>query len=342
MKELSSSISAIRVFCVLLDHSSIDIRLLTSASDLSVWNTFVQEHPCGSVWQSPEWKRYQEALGRDARVYAAFEGQQLVAAALVMIDRTAGNLATWEIPRGPIGENASNLARHIAEDARRERALVLRLSPFTPLSLNGSGPSDGHSQPEATRMLDLMLDDNALLAQMKPKGRYNIRLAQRHDIEVRDSDDIEAFHALLKRTSQRDRFSIHAASHYKAFLEHLPGGFLLLAYHRNDEPIAGLMGAIWDNTGMYYYGASDERHRALMAPYLLQWEAIKLCKARGCTRYDLLGIAPIGSDSTHPWAGISSFKEKFGGTVIEYPQEQQVMIRPILWRLLQVKRKILG
>ncbi len=321
-----------------------DIRILTSADDLAIWAAYVKKAPQGNLWQSPEWKGYQEALGRETRVYGAFNNQTMVAAALVIIDKTAGNLATWEIPRGPIGDDAEALAMHIAEEGKKERALTVKLSPMTPLSLAGFAPSGGHTQPEATRILNLTLGDDALLAQMKPKGRYNIRLAQRHDIEVRDAPDVAAFHALMKRTGARDGFGILPLSHYTAFLQHIPGSFLLLAYHprtSDTEPIAGLIGVTYGNTGIYYYGASDERQRALMAPYLLQWEAMKICKERDCTRYDLLGIAPVGSGPEHEWAGISSFKEKFGGSVIEYAQEQQVMIRPMIWRLLQLKRKFL-
>lgn len=322
-----------------------EIRILTSAEDLQAWATFVQASPLGSLWQSPEWKSYQEALGRQTRVYGCFDGLSMKAAGLVVIDKTAGNLATWEIPRGPIGEGAAELAMNIMNDARKERALVLRLSPLSPLPLDGFSPSGGHTQPEATRIVSLTLSEQDLLAQMKPKGRYNIRLAQRHDIEIRDDADVSAFHALLKRTGARDGFGIHPESHYRAFLEHIPGAFLLLAYHAKTssrEPIAGLVGARWGSTGIYYYGASDERHRALMAPYLLQWEAMKRCIAAGCTHYDLLGVAPEGSDEKHAWAGITNFKEKFGGALVGYAPEQQIVLRPMLWRLLNLKRRLLG
>ncbi len=43
----------------------------------------------------------------------------------------------------------------------------------------------------------------------------------------------------------------------------------------------------------------------------------------------------------HPWAGVSAFKEKFGGTVVIYPAEQQIVLRPLLWKVLQWKRKFL-
>ncbi len=323
----------------------VEIRLLTSAEDLATWDAFVKASPQGSLWQSKEWKSYQEALGRQTRVYGAFQGQRMAASALVVVDTTAGNLSTWEIPRGPIGDGAAELAARIVDEARAEHALLVKLSPATPLPLDGFSPSGGHTQPEATRILSLALGENDLLAQMKPKGRYNIRLSERHDIEVKETDDVAAFHALLKRTGERDRFGINPESQYRAFLEHLPGAFLLLAYHAKTsmrEPIAGLMGVTWGTTGIYYYGASDERHRALMAPYLLQWKAMKHCAERGCTQYDLLGVAPEGSGPAHAWAGITNFKEKFGGSLVAYPPEQQAVLRPFAWNLLKLKRRILG
>lgn len=336
--------------CHLRHTDWVEIRLLTSADDLATWGAFVKKSLQGSLWQSPEWKGYQEALGRQTRVYGAFSGHgstalTMTAAALVVVDRTTGNLATWEIPRGPIGDHAAELARRIADDAKKERALVLRYSPAEPLDLAGSAPSDGHSQPEATRILSLQTGEQDLLAQMKPKGRYNIRLAQRHDIEIRDAPNVAAFHALLKRTGARDGFGIHPESHYRAFLERIPGAFLLLAYHAKTsvrEPIAGLLGVVWGDTGIYYYGASDERHRALMAPYLLQWEAMTRCKKAGCAHYDLLGVAPPDAAPDHAWAGITGFKEKFGGALVTYPPERQVVLRPLPWTLLKLKRKLLG
>lgn len=295
-----------------------------------------------NLWQSPSWKAYQESLGRETRVYNTAEGS-----ALVIIDRTAGNLATWEVPRGPTGsiDAINRLALQIVQDAQKEHALLLRVSPITPLSAAGFSRSTGHTQPEATRILNLQMKDDVLLNQMKPKGRYNIRLAQRHAIDVRESSDVEAFHALMKRTGDRDRFGILPLRHYKTFLETIPGSFLLLAYHPQTsdiEPIAGLIGVIWEGTGIYYYGASNEQHRALMAPYLLQWAAMKHCQAQGCTRYDLLGVAPPDAGDDHPWAGITNFKEKFGGEVVTYPPEQEIVLRPVVWKLLQWKRKILG
>lgn len=336
-----------------------DIRLLTSPDDLATYQPWVSSHPQGSLWQSLEWKTYQEALGRKTRIYAAFHGAQMEASALVIIDKTIGGFSTWDIPRGPLraascdSKATSDFMETMIRDAQKDRCLSMHLSPAELLEARSSKleASIRHEQPEATRILDLKLDDEALLAQMHPKGRYNIKVAQKNGVTVKQSEDIDAYIALAQKTSKRDGFTVPSKHQLKTFLTKLPGSFLLFAYAdetRNAEPInvqtpiAGLMGTIWQGTGYYYYGASDHTHRALMAPYLLQWEAIKLCKEHGCKHYDLLGIAPPGSGDDHHWSGISSFKEKFGGTVITYPSEQQIVLQPVMSSLLRLKRKLVG
>lgn len=323
---------------------TIETRLLTSPADLTRYAQWIAAHPQGTLWQSTAWKAYQHALGRETRVYAACDGETIVAGSLVVIDRTNFGLSAWDIPRGPVWNDeaaARTLLDAIVLDAKKGGALSLYLSPLQVLDVPGSAPSPRHEQPEATRVLDLTKNDEEILAQMHQKGRYNIKVAQKNGITVRLSQEIEAYYGLMKQTGERDGFGIKPLSHYKAFLARLPGTFLLLAY-TEETPVAGLLGCVHGTAGIYYYGASSYEHRALMAPYLLQWEAIRYCKKHGCTSYDLLGVAPEGSGADHPWAGISGFKEKFGGAFVAYPAERQIVLKPLALKALQMKRSILG
>ncbi|OGJ73531.1 hypothetical protein A3G69_03245 [Candidatus Peribacteria bacterium RIFCSPLOWO2_12_FULL_53_10] len=361
------------------------IRQLSSPVDLQQYDHWVKSHPQGTLWQSLEWKTYQEALGREVRIYA--DGEPITASALIMIDKTTFGWSTWDMPRGPLGKDqeprtkGSLLLQEIAEAAKHDRTLSVYFSPqdkldtqidFAPLVL---GPSRRSEMPSATRLIDLRQSEEQILAQMKQKGRYNIRIAQKHGVRIEKSNDIDAFARLAAETARRDGFIAPPASHYQVFLESLPGAFLLLAYSPSPAgeglgvgAIAGLLGVIWpahrpvprsqgakggssqsvggNGTGIYYYGASDYQYRNLMAPYLLQWEAMKLCKEKGCHTYDLLGISLPTPDSrlTTPdsWSGITRFKEQFGGTIIEYSPEQQIILKPWANRLLHWKRKILG
>lgn len=318
-------------------------------TDFAAYDQWVKKHPHGSLWQSLEWKEYQEALGRETRVYVDDENGVIRASALVVIDHTTGGLSTWDIPRGPLGMKneelrIKNVLQTIIEDAKKEKCLSLYFSPHTILHSQFSIlNSSRHEQPEATRVLDLTLSEEKLLAQMHSKGRYNIKVAQKNGVRVDQSLDTDAYYALAKKTGNRDGFGIPSQKQLETFLGHLPESFLMLAYAPDSEsPIAGLIGAMWNGTGIYYYGASDHSKRNLMAPYLLQWEAMKLCKEGGCTRYDLLGIAPPNADAHHPWQGISGFKEKFGGEIFVYPPEQQIVLKPVIQIALNVKRKLFG
>ncbi|MEK7218762.1 MAG: peptidoglycan bridge formation glycyltransferase FemA/FemB family protein, partial [Patescibacteria group bacterium] len=118
-----------------------NISLLSTHGELASYDRWVKDHPHGTLWQSLEWKEYQEALGRQARVYAALEGARIAASALVVIDRTSFGLSTWDIPRGPLGDGAAalDLLEHLEGEARASRCMSLFLSPSTPLPLRGRG-----------------------------------------------------------------------------------------------------------------------------------------------------------------------------------------------------------
>ncbi len=320
-------------------------RALTSAEELARHDAWLAGHPQGSLWQSAAWRRYQEALGRKTQVYVVEFNGTIMAAASVIIDATAGGYSVWECPRGPVWTDPSALERlvdSVEEHARQQKCLSLLLSPAAPLPpvCPGLRSSGRHVHPQATLILDIAKSDDEILAQMHPKGRYNIRVAEKQGVIVESSSDISAFYGLLTGTGARDGFKIHQKSHYARFVESLGQSFLLMATHEN-RPVAGLLGTVWNGTGIYYYGASSYEDRALMAPYALQWAAIRHCKGLGCTRYDLLGIDAPGLPAT-AWKGITDFKRKFGGATVLYPAEQRLTLRPLASLALALKRKILG
>jgi lipid II:glycine glycyltransferase (peptidoglycan interpeptide bridge formation enzyme) len=313
------------------------------------YDAWVQKHPEGSLWQSSQWATYQRSLGRETRFYLLREANQILASALVIVDSTTGGFSTWDIPRGPLsrdmGQGATEmLLQRITDDAKNDRCIALFCSPKKPLvpcplSLV---PSSRLEQPSQTRIIDLTQSEEEILAGMKQKGRYNIAVAKRHGVTVEQSRDISAFGKIMKETAARDGFTPAGATRYAKFLECVPGSFLLLAYTSN-KPIAGLLGVVWNKQGIYYYGASSYVHRALMAPFSLQWEAMRFCKAQGCSSYDLFGIAPADKATTHhPWTGITRFKENFGGEVSTYPPEQMIVLKPWAYWALRVKRRIFG
>jgi lipid II:glycine glycyltransferase (peptidoglycan interpeptide bridge formation enzyme) len=195
-----------------------------------------------------------------------------------------------------------------------------------------------HYQPEVTLMIDLKQSEDEILSQMKQKGRYNIKLAKKKGVKISESNDASEFYKILKQTWQRDKFKGHNKEYYQKMLDMLDEAKLYYAEYEG-EIIAGIIVTFYKDTATYYYGASSNKHRNVMAPYLLQWHAIRRARSKGCKYYDLLGIAPEGAKN-HPWQGVSAFKRKFGGKIIEYEHAKERIYRPFWYWLMRLVKKL--
>lgn len=209
-----------------------------------------------------------------------------------------------------------------------------------------------------TALLDLTIHEEELQASFAEKGRYNIRLAQKRWVTTRwvgaseacneewqkKKTYIEAFFDLLDETTQRDGFAHNSLAYYKNFVETLESsnaGGLLIAEKDGILHAAGIF-AYWGDTAIYYYGASssDKEIRRDMATYLLQWEAIREGIARKCKTYDFLWISADGKGKL---AGVTEFKLRFNPEKKHWPQEQVIILKPMLlfiFRCISKARKM--
>ncbi|MDD5213224.1 MAG: peptidoglycan bridge formation glycyltransferase FemA/FemB family protein [Candidatus Gracilibacteria bacterium] len=165
-----------------------------------------------------------------------------------------------------------------------------------------------------TALIDLTKTEEEILAQMKPKGRYNIKVAEKNEIVVKNAEitdeNISVFYDLMMETTSRDSFNGNSLEFYKRFLNASDNNLLFIAY-KGEVPVAAGIFVYFGELATYYYGASssDKAYRNLMSPYLLQWNAIKEGKFRGCKLYDFLGIASPNEENS-PLAGVTDFKLK--------------------------------
>ncbi|NVB84581.1 MAG: peptidoglycan bridge formation glycyltransferase FemA/FemB family protein [Kofleriaceae bacterium] len=169
--------------------------------------------------------------------------------------------------------------------------------------------------------IDLNATNDQLLAAMKPKTRYNIRLAARSGIrvELAGADRLHEFYELYRATARRNGFAAQGYEHFAAMfatprtkLDELTVVLLLASYRR--EVTAAAIVSLCRDRATYLFGASSDEHRERMASYAIQWTAIRIARSRGCTSYDLYGIAP--THQLHPLAGVRRFKAGFGGRVV--------------------------
>jgi len=250
-------------------------------------------------------------------------------------------------------ENISEFLKQIREIAKKENAVFVRIEP--PFEKNSDEGKEyeknisdarfkiAHAshQPVRTLVLDLSQTLDRILASMKQKGRYNIKIAEKKGVKIHESKDVESYYKILEQTLARDKFSGHKKDFYEKMLEilgsHHHAKMYLAEYEK--EIIAGMILTYYKDTAIYYYGASSNKNREVMAPYLLQWTAIKDAKERGFKHYDFLGIAPPDAKN-HPWAGVTDFKLKFGGRTVEYVKAREFVFKPLWYRIIRIVKKI--
>lgn len=219
------------------------------------------------------------------------------------------------------------LGQWLIDLCRQDKCLFIQIETY---NLAGSGQSVVDKNFKGwfykkfitpyTAIIDLSKTEDVILSEMKPKWRYNIRLAEKKEIKVievdKTLDNVKIFYDLMMETTSRDGFSGNKLEYYKTFLDTIHNSTLLTAY-KDDKPIASGIFIFDKEVSIYYYGAStnDIEYRNLMAPYLLQWTAIKKAKGMGSKYYDFLWVAsPWELNSSLSW--VTDFKLKLTKDVV--------------------------
>jgi peptidoglycan pentaglycine glycine transferase (the first glycine) len=294
--------------------------------DTQEWHKFIASHPQAHLLQMAEWGELKFNFGWEAAYVVAGEsGAQVLFRSLPL------GFSLAYIPKGPIGEDWESLWPEVDALCRSRRAVFLKVepdaweghAPSQRLRASGFRPSPHAIQPHQTLVLDIRGEEDDILAQMKQKTRYNVRLAGKKGVAVTPSTDVEGFSRMMDTTGERDAFGVHTLAYYRRAYElfHPVGACELLVASFEDEPLAALMVFAHGERAWYFYGASTDLHRNRMPTYLLQWEAIRWAKEKGCRQYDLWGIPDADEETLEAqftqrsdglW-GVYRFKRGFGG-----------------------------
>ncbi|MEK7472415.1 MAG: peptidoglycan bridge formation glycyltransferase FemA/FemB family protein [Patescibacteria group bacterium] len=184
--------------------------------------------------------------------------------------------------------------------------------------------------------IDLTCSEDDLLKSFSKKTRYNIRLAQRHGVEVKIDNSHTAFEKYLElteETNERQGFYSHSPKYHRLMWKHLKGKIanLLVAKYK-DEIISTWILFNNDNFLYYPYGASTDRHKEVMANNLMMWEAIKFGKKLGCKTFDLWG--------REEGKGFTKFKEGYNPKVVEFIGSWDLITNKPLYYIYRIVEKI--
>ncbi|MBI3070089.1 MAG: peptidoglycan bridge formation glycyltransferase FemA/FemB family protein [Candidatus Levybacteria bacterium] len=289
----------------------------------------------------------------------------------------------WTIgyfPKGPIP--SKEMVEELKKIGKENNCLFIQLEPnVQKISDFGFRISDLGLRPAVrplftryTFQLDLTKSEEELLKNMHPKTRYNIKIAQKHGVEIVEDNSDEAFEQYLRLmtdTTKRQRFYAHDENYHRLMWEtlkpqkpelrgqrldknKLTAHLLLAKYHPLGSNNQGLTLVAWilfvyKDTLYYPYGASSNEYKEVMASNLMMWEAIKFGKRLGLKKLDMWGALGPNPDKNDPWYGFHRFKEGYGGKLVEFIGSYDLVINPLLyqafkladllrWFLLRIKK----
>lgn len=328
---------------------------LKELNNKEVWENFLQNCTDKTFLQSWSWGEVNLAMGNKIWRFAAYSNGRV--AAIAMAIRVLAKRGTFLfIPHGPVVDGNLSardkkeilllIVLSLSERAEREKASFIRISPL--LFENeqnkrifydlGFRESPMHSSAyEATWRLDLNPSEEQLLKDMRKTTRYLIKKTSENiDIEIVKSsepEDILAYQELTGEVSKRQRFVPFSdgliKNEFEAFSKYNQALFIFGKY--KGEIAAGALIIFWQGVAFYHQAASIGKFSKFSIPYLLQWEAIREAKRRGCSVYDFWGFTDPRKFPSHPWAGPSLFKMGFGGFKTEYVKTQDFIISNKYW-----------
>ena len=334
------------------------------------WNTAIAGLPDAHLLQTWEWGQFKSRYGWQPEYRAWGPADRPRAAALILL-RTislggfAARLRVMYLPKGPLltdwadEELRSQVFDDLRKLARQRGAIFLKLDPDLPLGIGVPGSADEQADPlgpvvladlqrrgfqysdeqiqfRNTVLIDLTSGEDQLLAQMKQKTRYNIRLAGRKGVQVRPGlqADLPDLYRMYAETSLRDGFAIRGQGYYLDLWQTFMQAGLCepLIAEVEGQAVSAVLIFRFAGRAYYLHGMSRTEHREKMPTYLLQWEAMRRAKDAGCGVYDLWG-APESFDESDSMWGVYRFKAGLGGQVQRTLGAYDLPIKPLLYRL---------
>ncbi len=199
----------------------------------------------------------------------------------------------------------------------------------------------------ADRQIVALGDDDTMLAGMKQKGRYNLKIAEQNNVLVREATaktletDVSTFYSLIKTTATREKFATRAEGYFQelaAALYRHNCGRVFVTTHQN-QPLAACIITNYDGLASYLYGGSSREHREVMAPYAMHWAVMQWAHSMEATHYDLLAIRPEG-EKKHKYDGLTQFKSQFGGEAIHLMGCFDLVLQPTWYSAFKLIEKI--
>ena len=330
---------------------------LKEIKDKNIWESFISSVEEKTFLQSWNWGDFNKETGSDIFRYGIYRNDELVATALVFKVKARRGSFIF-LPHGPNlkkvdlslkKEIIKFLLEKLKEVAEQENCASVKIAPLLIRTKEntsifkelGFREAPSHIHPDITWELDLNIDKEDLLLNMRKTTRYLIRKAEKDgDVQIVESNNLEGikeFNKIYQITKSRHEFAPFSLDYLKSQFNSFVKDdqiLVLLAKYKGEIIASGIF-VFWNDIGFYHHGASSLKYPKIPASYLLMWRAIEKAKERGCKKFNFWGTAPISEtgkyNKKHPWAGLTLFKMGFGGHSKKYVRTQDFIISPKYW-----------
>ena len=311
---------------------NVQVRECSAEEYAGVLADLPHTHEAISFLQAPYYGAWQQADGKTVVYFAAYESDAAVAAGLAVKYDAPGGISFFYCPYGPIAQDwtpelLAAVREFFGPIAKRTGATFVRLDSRGLADLPGIRPAPNHLaktaslQPRAEWLLDISGEQEAIWMGMHKHARYNVRLAERANAEIKFYAPLQApldtFYKLMQTTAGRDQFSIQSRDYYQAVLQSIPADSGFMAVCTIDgKPAAASIFAAYDDMLHYVFSGSSDDFRKIAPPYFVIWNAILEARKRGWVTLNFGGITDAVK-STH-LEGVTGFKKRFGGYQVDH------------------------
>ncbi len=316
--------------------------------DKETWEGFLIQQRQKTFLHSWNWGEFNKKLGHSIFRLGIYENSNVLEGVFLVIKIAARRGSFLFVPQGPIldsldSETLKHIATYLKELAIKEKCSFVRVSPIVLATDEnrhlfqeaGFRRAPMHMHAELMWLLDLSISEEKLLRDMRKTTRYSIHKAEREGVTIvksQNPDDVLTFKKIYDATATRQHFTPFSNEYLqKEFDTFKPDDQVLLFLASYKEKIiTGAMVLFHGDSAFYHHGASTLEYPDIPAAYLVQWEAIKEAKRRGCRLYNFWGVAPDGK-TKHPWSGLTLFKKGFGGYAEEYLASEDLIVTNGYW-----------
>ncbi len=331
-----------------------------TAADEAGWQALLESTPSGDVLHDWAWADVAAFDGEPQRRFVLEEEGRLVAICAAQVRRTSLGRSFWYVPRGPVldydhpraADRLGTLVEGLRRAAAVDLAIAVRIEPrvergspaATLLDATGMRRVDATLQTPDTRLVDLVPDDEALLATFDKDTRYAIRRSAREGVETSVTADpadeaaLVELHGIVTETLERADYRLPSLERYRIAWRGLArAGRARIVQARHDGALesAGLLVVEGDRSIYLYSGSIREAkgETKRFASYAAQWQMMRTAREMGARVHDLWGVAPADAGPEHPWYGYSLFKKGFGGRLVSWAGSWDLVVDPVVYRL---------